>query len=237
MKNRLLHRLILPLSALAVLGGIPRADASTIFWESNYNDLLFDSSEQPLDGGFSFEAGIFINGFAPTMMNLNDWAANWQAIASATEADLSWVPAEQYFAKTIEHNPDGTSNSAPVLTDVFTQGEVVYFWAFNTKAREAGTEWALVADGSSAGDAGDNWIIPDPADPIGSVSYTWLLADADQAIYGNINGTFGGGQDFTLQTSLVPVPEPGSAMLVGVALLGAWLRRRRARSSSLNLAH
>ncbi|MEN3944161.1 PEP-CTERM sorting domain-containing protein [Prosthecobacter sp. SYSU 5D2] len=237
MKIPLLHRLVVPLAALAVFHGIPRADASTIFWESNFNDLLFDASEQPLDGGFTFEAGIFAGGFVPTSENLNDWAANWQVFATASESDGSWDPGVQSFSKTIDHNPDGTSSDAPVPTDIFTQGEVVYFWVYNTKNREAGTEWALVADGTNVGDNGDNWIIPDPADPIGTVSYVWLLDDANTAIYGNLDGTFGGGQGYTLQTSLVPVPEPGSVLLLGVAMLGGLVRRRRGRACSLNLAH
>lgn len=236
MKSSFLRQLVLPLAAVAIWGGNPQAEASTIFWESNFEDLLFDASEQALDGGFTFEAGIFVNGFQPTALNLNDWVGNWQAFSRATEANLGWSPDEQFFAMTIDHNPDGTSSAAPVPTDVFTQGEVVYFWVYNTQNREAGTEWALVANSTDVGDNGNDWIIPDPADPIGTVSYNWLLDDADVAIYGNINGTFGGGQAFTLQTSLVPVPEPGPVLLIGVAMLGGLLRRRRGSPGSLSRA-
>jgi hypothetical protein len=232
----LLLRLTPPLAALAVFLAVPRTEASTIFWESNFNDLLFDASEQPLDAGFTFEAGIFAGGFVPTSENLNDWAANWQVFARATESDGSWDPAVQSFSKTIDHNPDGTSSDAPVPTDVFTQGEIVYVWVYNTKNREAGTEWALVTDGTNLGDNGDNWIIPDPTDPIGAVSYVWLLDDANLAIYGNLDGTFGGGQGYTLQTSLVPVPEPGSVLLLGVAAMSGLLHRRRTRTRGLNPA-
>lgn len=230
MKSSFFRRLVLPLAAVAVWGGSPRADASTLFWESNFNDLLFDASEQPLDAGFSFEVGIFAGGFVPTVFNLNDWAANWQVFDRAYQSDeFGWNPDEQFFARTVIHNADGTSDSpSAVATDVFGQGEVVYLWVYNTKNREAGTEWALVTDGVNTGDTGDDWIIPDPADPV-DTSYTWLLADADLAIYGNLGGTFGGGQAYTIQTSLVPVPEPGSVLLVGVAVLAGCLRRRRVR--------
>lgn len=224
-------------AAMTVLMSAPRAQASTIFWGSEFNDLLFDSSEQPLDGGFSFEIGSFQGGFTPTMANLNDWAANWKVFdrafddtpADPTDPDSEgWDSANQAFAGTVGHTITGGSDSPDANPlDVFPQGEIVYLWVYNTKNREAGTEWALVTDGTDVGDSANaDWVFPDPADDSGS--YVWELGDADLAIYGNLNGTLGGGQPFTLQTSLVPVPEPGSLLLAGVAALGMLMRRRRA---------
>lgn len=236
MKTSLLSRLLLTCVALSAFAVAVPLRASTIFWGSDFNDLLFDSSEQPLDGSFSFEIGSFAAGFVPTTSNINDWAANWKVFDRAfdpTPADPNdgdpegWNTVDQFFVGTVEHTATGGSSSPDANpSDIFAQGEVVYLWVYNTKNREVGTEWALVTDGTNTGDTSSDWVFPDPADP-SSVSYDWQLADADLAIYGGLNGTTGGGQPFTIQTSLVPVPEPGSMLLMGVAGLGLWLHRRR----------
>ncbi|WP_166647316.1 PEP-CTERM sorting domain-containing protein [Prosthecobacter fusiformis] len=244
MKRPLLHRLVLPLAAMAAWVAIPRADASTIFWESGFVDgdfLLYDAAGQPLGGEFSFEIGSFDNGFVPTAENLNDWAANWKVFDRAFDATPNdpddgdpdgWSAGNGFFTRTVEHTADeGSSSPYADPADTFQQGETVYLWVYNTKDRITTTEWALVTDGDNVVEDADNWVFPDPADPV-DVSYTWQLDDADVALHGSLNGTTGGGQAYTLQTSLVPVPEPGSFLLVAMTGLGVLLSRRRPRHSA-----
>lgn len=225
------------LVATTLLGCLaPLAHASTIFWESSVNSNLYDAAGQPLGGEFSFEVGSFANGFVPTAANLNDWAANWKVFDrafDATPGDITdgdadgWNAQDQFFTRTLFHQSDGTSSSPYAdPADTFPQGEIVYLWVYNTKDRIGSTEWALVTDGGLAGDTADDWVYPDPAEP-DSTSYVWHLADANEALIGSVSGS---GATYTLQTSLVPVPEPGGAILAGLPLLaGLLLRRRRCR--------
>ncbi|SKB07241.1 PEP-CTERM protein-sorting domain-containing protein [Prosthecobacter debontii] len=220
--------------AVAMLGLAQPAVASTIFWGSSIGvDVLIDSNGQPLGGEFSFEMGVFDNGFVPTVTNINDWAANWRVFDIAFDPTPTipddgdpegWSEENQAFAGTVDHLSDGTSDS-PYATPgfQFQQGTVVYLWVYNTKDRVTETEWALVTDGVNTGDTLSDWVFPDPAEVAGS--YDWMLGDADSAVYGGLSDNGGGG--VTLQTLVVPVPEPGSVLLLGVTVLGALLHRRR----------
>jgi len=241
MNSRLSHRFFTTLAFLVVTGSAPLSRAGTIFWGSNFGvDILMDSNGQPLGGEFSFEIGSFDGGFVPTVGNLNDWAANWKVFDRAYDPTPlipddgdpeGWSEENQGFAGTVDHTLGGGSSSPDAdPLSVFPQGEVVYLWVYNTKNRDTDTEWALVTDGTNLGDNFNDWVFPDPTD-LGS--FDWQLEDADTAVYGALNGTTGGGDPFTIQTSLVPVPEPGSVLLVGFAMLGGLLRRRRIKASNL----
>jgi hypothetical protein len=218
--------------ALAWMQG---AQASTVFWGSQFNDLLFDSNGQPLDTSYSFEIGSF-GAFVPTYQNVDQWAANWKVFDRAFDPDANgWNAVEQFFVGTVDHNALGGSDSPDANpADVFVQGEQAYLWVFNSKTIVPSSEWALVADTSSVGNLGDRWIFPDPADPPGT-SYDWQLGDADQAIIGGANSIQGDGTFFTnpgtfsLQTAVVP--EPGSALLLIVGA-AAFLTRRTVRRLS-----
>jgi len=231
--------LLAALAAVLVQGS---ASASTIFWESAFNDLLYDSNGLALDAGFSFEIGTF-GGFVPTLANINDWDGNWKVFDRAFDPDANgWNTVDQFFTGTVDHLVTGESSSADAVPGtVFTQGETAFLWVYNTKARNLTTEWALLGDGTSTGDAADDWIIPDPADPPGT-SYVWQLADLDQVVFGGGNNVQGSGSfttdpgTFSLQTHLVPVPEPGSALLV-LLTVGLWATRcRSGRGASFTIA-
>ena len=62
-KPSTLPRLLCLAVALAWTHG---AQASTVFWGSEFNDNLFDSSGNILDATYSFEIGTFTGGFTPT---------------------------------------------------------------------------------------------------------------------------------------------------------------------------
>jgi len=209
------------------------ARGSTVFWGSSFNDLLFTSTGQALDESFIFEVGTFTSGFLPTIHNSDQWDANWKVLDRAVHPDSEgWNVAEQFFVGTVEHQPDGTSDSlAANPADVFLMGETVYLWVYNSKAIVPGSEWALVTDSDLLGNLANAWRIPDPGDPVGT-SYDWQLLDADTAILGGVNGIQGAGEfsvnpgTFSLQTHVVP--EPGSSLMVLLSLaLGVQGRRHR----------
>lgn len=217
-------------AALACLCAPVRA--STVFWDSAFNDLLFDSNGNPLDTSFSFEIGTF-GSFVPTYGNVDQWAANWKVMDRAYDPDVNgWNATEQFFVGTVDHQIDGTSSSLDANPgDIFAQDEIVYLWVYNSKSIVPSSEWALVTDGTSVGDSldGADWVIPDPADTGGS--YNWHLSDANTAVIGGANDDRGPGAynatplDFSLQTAVVP--EPGSAFLLFAAAAAHLIRRAR----------
>lgn len=237
-KTSSLPRLLCLAVALAWTHG---AQASTVYWNSNFNDNLFDSSGNALDATYSFEVGTFTGGFTPTYQNVDQWQANWHVLDRAYDPDANgWnpdpIPVGQYFLGGFDFNPDGSSNSPDASpADLFTMGDTVYLWAYNSKSIVPGSEWALVTDGSPVGDLADDWIIPNTAD---SNTYTWQLTDANTAIIGGANGVQGPGTYsttpgvFSLQTAVVP--EPGSAFLL-LAAAAAHLTRRARRMTRPSL--
>ncbi|MDZ4405379.1 PEP-CTERM sorting domain-containing protein [Prosthecobacter sp.] len=218
--------------ALAWMHG---AHASTIFWGSQFNDLLFDSNGQPLDTSYSFEIGSF-GSFVPTYQNVDQWEANWKVFDRAFDPDANgWNAAEQFFVGTVNHNLAGGSDSPDANpADVFAQDEVAYLWVYNSKSIVPSSEWALVTDGSNTANI---WRFPDPADDSGS--YNWDLITADTPIIGGVNDMQGDGTfsvnpgTFSLQTAVVP--EPGSAFLL-FAAAAAHLTRRARRLTRLTMS-
>ncbi len=219
--------------------------ASTVFWGSSFNDNLFNSAGTALDSTYSFELGTF-GSFTPTYQNVDQWQANWHLIDYANTTDSNWDSTNQFFAGTVDFDTTGNSHShsdpntgIPLYnsSDVFTQGDTVYLWAFNSKAIVPGSEWALVTEVGNTGKlSGDPWVIPNPADTMGS--YNWSLSDASTSIIGGANGVQGpGGYSttppmFSLQTAVVP--EPGSAFLL-LAAAAAHLARRARRLTRMSL--
>lgn len=213
--------------------------ASTVFWDSAFNDLLYDSNGDALDETFIFEIGTF-GSFEPTYGNVDQWEANWKVIDRAYHESnplfapdsQGWSVADQFYTGTVEHQTDGTSSSPEANPgDVFAQDEIVYLWVYNSKSIVPSSEWALVTDGTPVGDSldGADWLVPDPADTGGS--YNWHLVDANTAVIGGANDDRGPGAynatplDFSLQTAVVP--EPGSAFLLFAAAAAHLIRRAR----------
>lgn len=228
MKLRLCHPAVLVVVLSLWLNA--SANASTVFWGSNFNDNLFDSTGTALDATYSFEIGSF-GSFTPTYQNVDQWVANWKVFDRAFDPDVNgWNVVDQFFVATVDHTLSGGSSSTDANpSDVFTQGEVAYLWVYNSKTIVPTSEWALVTDGISTGDTGDDWIFPDPANTLGS--FNWNLSDANSAIVGGANGVQGEGTFsatpgvFSLQTAVVP--EPGSALLLLAAAATHFIRRVR----------
>ncbi|HCN77497.1 MAG TPA: hypothetical protein DIT13_09935 [Verrucomicrobiales bacterium] len=201
--------------------------AGTIFWSSQFQDLLFDSQGQELDHSFAFEIGSF-GSFIPTYANMSDWEANWKVFDRAVDGN-GWFADDQFFFGAADHNDLGGSDSpAADPLDVFLAGEKAYFWVFNSKALAAGSEWALVTDSDFFSNTGDSWIFEDSSDPLYFGS-DWMLEDADEIIVGGLLNVQGDGEfstlpgAFTLQTAAVP--EPGSALLFWLSCSTLLLRR------------
>jgi hypothetical protein len=230
------------LLALAWMCG--SASASTVFWYSAFNDLLYDSNGQPLNGTYSFEIGTF-GAFVPTYQNVDQWEANWKVFDRTfdpTPLDPNdgdpegWNVLDQFFTATVGFtetpaNPLlGTSDSTDANpSHTFAMNEQVYLWAYNSKLIVPTSEWALVTDLDLLGNVGSPWLIPDPTDALGT--YDWQLADADAAIIGGVNGIQSDGgfnatpPAFSLQTAVVP--EPGSIILLLAAAAAHVIRRAR----------
>ncbi len=223
----------------------PGAQASTVFWGSNFGDNLYDSKGAQLDSTYSFELGTF-GVFTPTYQNVDQWQANWHVIDYANNTDSNWDSTNQFFAGTVDFATDGTSHShsdpntgIPQFnsSDVFTQGDTVYLWAFNSKTIDPSSEWALVTEVGNTGTLNNNpWVVPNPADTSGS--YNWSLNDASTSVIGGTNNVQGPGTYsatpgvFSLQTAVVP--EPGSAFLL-LAAAAAHLARRARRLTRMPL--
>lgn len=244
-KTSSLPRLLCLAVALAWTHGAQAA--TSVYWNSAFNDNLFDSAGNILDATYSFELGTFSGGFTPTYQNVDQWEANWHVLDrsyapgpnEAPDAN-GWnplpAPDGQYFLGGFDFNPDGSSNSPDASpSDLFTMGETVYLWAYNSKSIVPGSEWALVTDGSPVGDLANDWVIPDLSS---GNTYGWLLSDANTAIIGGANGVQGPGTysttpgAFSLQTAVVP--EPGSAFLL-LAAAAAHLTRRARRMTRPSL--
>ncbi|MCB1224236.1 MAG: PEP-CTERM sorting domain-containing protein [Verrucomicrobiales bacterium] len=220
---------------------VAQSQAAGVTWSSQYQDRLFDSGGGVLDTQFSFEVGIFLPGFTPTASNVDLWESNWRTLDRAydpTPEDPNdgdpegWNVPEQFFVGYYQIEAGGYSSSPdadPLYA--FPGGAQAYLWVYDSKSLDAPREWALLTDGITADNLADAWVVPD-AD---AGSLEWYLEDLDVVIYGGGNDLQGpGGYTldpvvFSLQTHsvAVPVPEPGSALLVGLTLgLAALLRRR-----------
>jgi hypothetical protein len=237
-KNGLLTGKVLLLCILTALIASTPTRAVTIFWGSSVNDLLFDSSGNPLDDSFTFEIGTFGSSFNPEDANKELWLANWKILDRVTApASSGWDSATQFFSSSFVLLPDGTSSRGTEIGTnfVFSAGEQAFIWVFNSQTLDVDTEWALVTNGPTDGSTANDWIIPPLPDTCGctsgSNSLEWRLSTSHQPDFGGVNDLYGPGNvtdtppSYTLQTATLP--EPGSSLLILAAGLLFRLRRRR----------
>lgn len=212
------------------------ASARTIAWSDSVNDLIYQSNGTSyLDAGFSFEIGAFTYdaGFtAPTLANVSQWRSHWRTFDSA-DLGSEWLPANRFFTSSGSVQAGGVSS---VTGQTFTTGEQGFLWVYNNTSIQAGTQWGLFTSSlwtypaSNPSDPNDIYWSTDPLahDP---ANYVF---SANSAVIGGLNNTQAAGStgytapsgSFTLQTHTVPVPEPGSCLLVGLAGIVFQLRRR-----------
>lgn len=230
-----MNRILLHASACLLAGlllfTLP-ARAASVSVTSGVGDTLVNSAGLNLDASFTFQIGSFVSGFTPDVLNVSLWEANWKPFAQATAPSVNgWNTTARYFSSGAEFQVGGTS-SAGLGPVTFSQGEQLYLWVFDTRSISATAEWALVTNNSTDGNAADNWVLPNPSDLTAGVG-DFLLGTATVAVVGGANDDYGGGTittplaNFHLQTALVPVPEPGAAMLLGITGVLVCLRRKR----------
>ncbi len=207
----------------------PLLPARTISWFNAPGDIMVDASNAALGAAITFELGSF-GVFEPTELNLDQWAANWKVFDRAVVGD-GWNAGTGFLTSNEQFRADGTSSYGGVET--FAAADQMYLWAYNSQDLAPTSQWALVRDNSN-GLGSPSWTLP-ASDTLNPTSIDWDLLQADTAIYGGVNGVYGGGDYDTLAApgfvlQLATVPEPGSAVLVTVALVTG-LRRRRVLSS------
>lgn len=196
-------------------------EARTVSWFNAAGDGMFDSSNRAIGTDVTFELGTF-GTFVPNSSNLQHWAENWKVFDRAVSGD-GWNAGTQFLSSSAQFLADGTSSFGGPHT--FLTGDVMYLWAYTSQDLLTTSDWALIRGSSSP-----VWTLP-ASDTSNTNHINWDLIDADTAIYGGINGSYGGGTlstyadpGFVLQ--LAAVPEPSGALLAFLALLPL-LRRRR----------
>ena len=213
--------LFITLASSLLLG--TTAQGRTIAWGSEIDSILLDSSGVAMDASYTFELGTF-GGFVPTAANMDQWLANWKVFDRAT-APVSFNTSAGWVSSSATLEADMTSSRSDLPQYTYSVGEQAYIMVYDSLSfTEPGTEVGLVTN--------KDWLMP-TSDTHSPDTRDWRINMAGTAVYGGLNNTQGPGEHsadpaiFVLQThtSALPVPEPGSALLLVVA--GALVRRRR----------
>lgn len=163
------------------------ASANRINWFSTLNRTNLTSTGQPMDAGFRFELGVFINGFTPTSANTSQWAANWRS-AQRTRYNPSSDVRRFTSAFIVE------DNDAP-----FTVGANAYCWGFRGNA--ASGEWILIRNTAWT------WPAPNPFSPF---PLSWNAADAATPVTGVVilGSVIASGSPHLMQSAAVTNSAP-----------------------------
>jgi hypothetical protein len=226
--------LIAALTLGTLLGQAPDAlaEGMVINWNSEVlSNFIQQDGTSLLDSSFTFDIGTFVPGFVPTADNMTMWNSNFKTIQSASVSNGMVDYVNGYYGGSFEV----TSNNSP-----FERPNQGYLWVNNSRSMGPTTQWALLTDDASDGNTDDDWTIPlfvanHTALPddwelrnlqvLNSYKVVWGGADSSQGgTPGNYTNPTGA---FTLQTHLVPVPEPTIATGLAVAALVCLRRRRR----------
>ena len=223
-----LHPILLAaVSALSFALLSPSASAQTINWGGtsfSFNNLSYLSDGSAMPSTFTWEVGTFTGGFVPTATNASDWSSNWTSFGTDntdTSFPYTW-------------GGTGEVNSAA------TDGLQGYIWGYNNLGLMGLTGGEALLVTSTA------WSTPS----FGSItpSPNWDISSSTNTVFGRIDRSIdavggvdqGGGivtgaqSDSTASTfevqsgtwNVAPVPEPGSALLLGSLGLLARIRRR-----------
>ena len=235
MKNHHSHpqpRFLGLLLALLLGAGFP-LQARTIEWGNAVGDTVVTSAGIALDDSFIFELGSF-GSFTPTEFNLDLWAANWKVFDRAVAPALEgWNSAAGFFSSAATMNAGGVSSESPPLPPAtFAEGEQAYIWVYNGMTIDALTEWALITNNALDGNITDDWLFPAPGGKT-DLPLEWRVSNATAVPFGGLNDEEGPG-DYTVDPGVFDlqthaVPEPASALLIGIAGLIFQFRRRHRR--------
>lgn len=226
------QRLILALTLLVLSAA--KLPARTIDWGGAVGDTLVTSTGTPLTDSFVFELGTF-GSFVPTEANLDQWAANWKIFDHAiAPAANGWDSALGFFTGSATLQTNGTSSNSPPLPQfTFAQGEQAYIWVYNSLTISSLTEWALITNNGLDGNPLDDWTMPSHSDQT-LQPLDWRVSNATDVPFGGLNDDEGPG-DYTVdpgvfQVQTHTVPEPGTALLIGIGGLVFQFRRRLRRA-------
>ena len=158
------------------LGGSP-VHANRIYWYALAGNANQTQNGMPMGGGFNFELGAFKSGFAPTLANRSQWAANWVAKQRVPYA----VATGDFGSLCLVED-----NISP-----FSIGAAAWVWGF--QGGVGSSEWILYRQSTWT------WPAPDPMNPN---PIFWNTANAS-ALIGQINTTGDQGQPVLMRSATV----------------------------------
>lgn len=152
--------------------------AEQIYWYSVGPISNLTSGGAAMTAGFSFELGVFKDGFVPGSANTADWAAKWVPAQRSTYNQALQRFDNQFTVTVANH-------VAP-----FTQDPAAYVWGF--QGGVASCEWILFRK--------DDWTWPAPVgSPPNPNGLSWNAAHAT-AVLGTIHAS---GSPFLMQSAAV----------------------------------
>lgn len=220
----------------------------TAFYNSYQDPPLFHYEEFDWTNSYAtttWELGAFVEGFTPTMSNIELWEANWIVfdVAFFFPGDDELGPI---FAGEVDMLTGGVSsntNNPLVSTNSFFDLDA-YIWGYQgDKEYRLTLEWLVFR--------ATNWVFPEPPEPDAPIlEIEWTVFNDwttnDIPLFGNIDGQIGLGLALNpiqsadpnfanvLQLYTLAIPEPGTftvgAMLLGFVGYRIW--RRRAHSGT-----
>ena len=221
-----------PILTFLICLGAETAEAHSIAWSDALGENDLTSYGALINSSYHFELGTF-GSFTPDNSNLATWRTNWKLLDTGVYNDaikyFSGEATQNWNATDSVWNPDASDAPASTSTQ-FAEGEQVYIWIYNNLDQVAGTEWGVFTrTGTGA------WKLPDFAgggQP--DLTQTMVMSQANTTPFGGLPTGQGPGYftppttGFAYQThNFAPVPEAGSFILAGFALVGGLLRRRR----------
>ncbi len=220
-----------PLVSLGLLATCQSLIGGTLDWGSSFSSVNRQSDGvTAVTGGFTIQLGTFTGGVAPDGANVDLWASNWTVFDEMDPGEHK--AAAGYY----------TSQRELLNNSVYRQGDQAYVWLFNSQTAVPGSEWLLYTNDATDGLSAGDWLFPTARGSQQTMPLSWRVSNATRALFGCLDPDGAGiGPElcgdghgtpppgpFNVQAPTF-VPEPGAAMLGGLAILGLAARRRRQR--------
>jgi hypothetical protein len=222
------------LVGLLSLASYAQLNVAQINWGSQDFSIIVDNEGNTLSqGNFTFALGAFETSFTPTEENRYEWASNFVTFDVADYNAANGVFTGEYSL----YDNTYTSLSGITINEFGSNFEALgisrdaYVWVYNSTNPEPGSEWFL---------ARADWVFPTITGDCCSNDppLEWSMSDlesSDTPLWGNQFNTEGNGVRETqvttadLQTYTF-IPEPSTALLVGLAGMIGVMRRSRPKA-------